>query len=277
MEKNQIENKTDFIMVMNDWTNHHQTREWIDYCVSIGYKYYEIQMLCLPEDYSEQDDVINYALSKGLKINLHSHYAKNNIIDTDEENRKKSILQLKQTIDLSARHNLGVVTFHPGRLSSEDENIEEKWKLLLETVGHIAEYAKQKKVHIAIENMERRKNELVYTIDDLNRFADFGKDNPYFGVTIDFAHFASHGIYSPELERLDIPIFNVHISQCTDEKMHLPLTIENGKADLVEACRVLKKYGYKSFVVLEIHEDFKESVDILSDAYNKSAREIASR
>ena len=86
---------------------------------------------------------------------------------------------------------------------------------------------------------------------------------------LDFAHFASHGIFSPELERLKLPIFNVHISQCTDETMHLPLTIENGKVDLVETCRVLKKYGYKSFVVLEIHEDFRESIDILSDAYNK--------
>ena len=158
MKKNQIENKTDLIMVMNDWTNHHQTKEWIDYCISIGYQYYEIQMLCLPEEDSGQDDVVNYALSKGLKINLHSHYAKNNIIDSDEQNRKKSICQLKQTIDLSARHNLGVVTFHPGRLSSENENVQEKWDMLLETVGHIAEYAKQKKVHIAIENMEKRNN-----------------------------------------------------------------------------------------------------------------------
>ena len=257
MKKNQIENKTDLIMVMNDWTNHHQTKEWIDYCISIGYQYYEIQMLCLPEEDSGQDDVVNYALSKGLKINLHSHYAKNNIIDSDEQNRKKSICQLKKTIDLSARHNLGVVTFHPGRLSSENENVQEKWDMLLETVGHIAEYAKQKKVHIAIENMEKRNNELVNTIDDLNRFADFAKDNPYFGVTIDFAHFASHGTLSPELEKLKLPVFNVHISQCTDEKMHLPLTIKNGKLDLAEVCLCLKKYGYKSFAVLEIHEDFK--------------------
>lgn len=112
-------------------------------------------MLCLPEGDERQDNVINYALSKCVKINLHSNYAKNNIIDTDEENRK-NLSQLKQTIDLAERQNLGIVTFPPGRLSSEDESKEEKWRLLLETVKYIAYYAKQKKVHIAIENDERK-------------------------------------------------------------------------------------------------------------------------
>ena len=81
MDNKRIDNKTDFIMSMNDWTNHHEVKDWIDYCVLIGYDYYEIQMLCLPEDDKAQDDIIKYASSKGLKINLHSHYAKNNIID----------------------------------------------------------------------------------------------------------------------------------------------------------------------------------------------------
>ena len=256
-----------FKYVMNDWTAHN-IREWVDYTVSIGYEYIEIQMLCLPDHDQGQNEIIEYALSKGLKINLHSHYAANNITDSNEENRKKSIAQLKQTIDLAARYKLGPVTFHPGRLSSDHEGIQEKWKLLLETVEYIADYAKQKKVRIGLENMEKRNFELVYTIDDLNRFAYIGENNPFFGFTIDFAHFASHEIYSPKLEDLKLPIFNIHLSQYANGKMHVPLTVENGMVDVRESCRVLKKYGYDSFVVLEIHEDFIESIRIVNEAYN---------
>ena len=105
----------------------------------------EISARNLPEDPSEKDKIINYAKKKGLEMSIHSPFGKNNIIDTDEENRKKSIAQVKETIDLAAKHNLVSVTFHPGRLSNEDESEEDKWEQLLKTVAEIAEYAKEKK------------------------------------------------------------------------------------------------------------------------------------
>lgn len=254
--------------VVSDWrARPFPLKELIDYIASNGLEYFEAQMLFLPEDEKGQDELVEYARSKGVKINIHSYFATNNIIDTDEENRKISVAQLKYAIDFAARNDLGPVTFHPGRLSSPEDDPKEKWELLLETVGEVALYAKEKKVRLAVENMEMRPNELVFTIDDLNRFAPYGKDNPYFGVTIDFAHFASLGIISPALEELKLPIFNVHISQYTPEAIHLPLTTEGGVVDVKEACRVLKKYGYESFVVLESHRDVPQSAKILMDAY----------
>lgn len=255
--------------VLNNCTEQ-DLMDCIDYIASIGQKCIEVQMLLLPKTDEGQDRIIEYALSKGIKINIHSHYGANNITDTNLENQELSVAQLKHSIDIAARHNLGVVTFHPGRLSQKGENKEEKWEFLLETVGYIAEYAKQKKVYVAIENMEKRPFELVYTIDDLNRFAKFGKNNPYFGVTIDFAHFASHQIFSPQLEKLKLPVLNVHMSQYADKKMHMPLTVENGAVDVDEVCRTLLKYGYESFVVFEIPADFNESASILISAYNKT-------
>ena len=133
----------------------------------------------------------------------------------------------------------------------------------MKAVGEIAAYAKEKHVRVGLENMERRKFELVYTIEDLNRFAELGKDNPYFGVTLDFAHFSSHGILKPDLSGLKLPIHNVHLSQGLDGKMHVPLTVENGMVDLKSVCQVLKDYDYDSLVVFEVPEDHLNSRRLL--------------
>ena len=250
---------------MNYYPQERNAKEWIDYTVECGFKYMEITASKFPTEQCEQDEIINYAKEKGLEMSLHSMYGKNNITDTDKENREKSIAQAKAAIDLAAKHDLISVTFHPGRLSSEEESVEEKWELLLKTVGEIAEYAKEKKVYIGLENMERRKYELVYTIDDLNRFAEFGKNNPYFGVTLDFAHFSSHGILKPDLSKLKLPIHNVHLSQGLNGKMHVPLTLENGMVDMKSVCEVLKNYNYDSLVVFEVTDDHVEAKHILEE------------
>ena len=172
---------------------------------------------------------------------------------------------MKYCIDLSAHYQLGTVTFHPGRLSCLEESEEEKWQQLLAVVEEIAAYAKEKKVRVAIENMELRNYELVYTVEDLNKFAYIGESNPYFGVTLDFAHFASHGIIKPDLETLKLPLFNVHLSQLTKKKMHAPLTAKDGKVDVPTVCALLNSYGYDGRIILEISEDYRESFTLLEN------------
>ena len=239
-------------------------KEWIDLMASGGFKAMEIAYTMLPE--GEKDDIVNYAKSLGFSVSIHSPYGRNNITDSDTENREKSIAQAKEAIDFAAKHGLGAVTFHPGRMSPDDDSPEEKWELLLKVVKELSLYAKEKKVYVGIENMELRPYELVYTIDDLNRFADFGVDNPFFGVTVDFAHFSSHGILKPDLSKLKLPVHNVHLSQGKDKKMHFPLTVENGMVDLKSVCEVLNDYGYEGHVVFETREQYPESKDIFLKA-----------
>jgi len=254
-----------FKPAMNYNLKERSAKEWIDYTVESGFAYMEISAMSLPEDAAQKDEIIRYAKAKGVNMSIHSPFRKNNIIDMDEENRKLSIAQAKETIDLAAKHNLISVTFHPGRLSSEEESVEEKWEQLLKTVAEIAEYAKEKRVCIGIENMENRPFELVYTIADLNRFAKIGKDNPYFGVTLDFVHFSSHGILKPDLSELKLPVHNVHLSQGLNGKLHLPLTVENGMVDVKSVCEVLKDYGYDSLVVFEVTGEQAECKRILEE------------
>jgi sugar phosphate isomerase/epimerase len=134
-------------------------------------------------------------------------------------------------------------------------------------VTDIAQYAKEKKVRVGIENMEKRPYELVFTIDDLNRFAHLTENNPYFGATIDFAHYSSHNIGLPNLDELKLPLYNVHLSQnSAGGKMHHSLVCDNGLVNLVEVCRSLENYGYDKLVVLEVGGIVLESKQTLEAA-----------
>lgn len=235
-------------------------RAWVEALPELGYSEIELQPRYTME---ATDDIIRYALEKNIGISLHVHHGPNNIIDTNAENRALSMGQVKYALDLSACYGLGTVTFHPGRLSAEGESEEEKWQQLFAAVEEIAAYAKEKQVRVAIENMELRPLELVYTIDDLNKFAYIGENNPWFGVALDFAHFASLGIGDADLAKLQLPLFNVHLSQLTEEKMHAPLTAEGGKVDVATVCRLLRDYGYTGRIILEQNEDYKASLQLL--------------
>ena len=251
---------TDFNMYRAD------NRSWTDEALRRGVSYMELAVARLPEDETSLDELITYAQSRGMSLNLHAPYGINNITATDSARRLSSIANVKRTIDLSAKYKLGTVTFHPGRLSDNADDPKDIWASMMEIVSDIALYAKEKKVFIGIENMERRPYELVYTINDLNRFAPLARDNPYFGATIDFAHYASHGIGLPDLQALELPIHDVHISQIVDGKMHSALSNTDGAPHIASVCGLLADYGYDGPLVLEVTDRVWESAEMLRSA-----------
>lgn len=239
------------------------SKSWTDEVADHGMSYMEIAMSKVPDDETRQDEIITYALSKGVSLNLHAPYGINNIGSADPVCRASSIANVKHTIDLVAKHNLGTVAFHPGRMSDDTDTPEAAWARTMDAVADIARYAKEKKVYVAIENMELRPYELVYTIEDLNRFAPFAENNPYFGVTIDFAHYASHGIGLPDLRGLKLSVHDVHLSRIVDGVMHCALTGGDGTPNIGEVCRLLTDFGYDGYVVLEVRDQLWESAKAL--------------
>lgn len=250
---------TDFNMYKGD------NKNWTDTLLLHGVSYMDFAAAHLPEGEADQEELLTYAVSRGLHINIHAPFGINNISSTDSTLRASSVANVKRSIDLVAKYNLGAVTFHPGRLSENTDNPDEIWADLMDAVEEIAAYAKEKRVYVGIENMELRPYELVFTIDDLNRFARFGANNPYFGVTIDFAHYATHGIGLPDLKALKLPIYNVHLSQVRNGTAHHALTFTDGIVDVDAVCRLLADYGYDGHIALEIGNPLWESVEILDN------------
>ena len=118
-------------------------------------------------------------------------------------------------------------------------------------------------MYVAIENMERRKKELVLSWEDLNRFNNIGNDNEYFGLTLDFSHFATNEIYACDIGEINLPVYNVHLSQCMDDKPHLPL-YEKGNVNIKDVLLYLDKINYPSNVVLELKSIYDADVYIKS-------------
>lgn len=229
-----------------------------------GFRYIEIATTALPEEASEQDRIVEYAKSLGFGVQLHAPFGKNNISSSDEVCRCSSIQNTKNAIDLAARHGIDIVCFHPGRRSDDGESAEENFPRLYEAVREIAEYVKEKRVHVALENMERRPYEYIMTVDDLNRFAPLGEDNEYLGVTIDFCHYSSHTVGEVPLHQIRLPLFDVHLSQNVGGKMHRNLN-EEGEISLALVDAMLRRIGYDGFVTLEVL-DHKVSLDALLEA-----------
>ena len=238
-------------------------KESVKFALDCGFDGLEIQVDYLCDDKKAQEEEIKCAINNRLDVSLHAPCGDINISALNKGIRNESIAQIKRAIDLACKFNLRVVTFHPGRLSSARENLSDKWSVMLDSVSEIAEYAKNKKVYIAIENMELRKKELVFTIDDLNRFEEIARNNEFFGVTLDFSHFATNKIFPENLTGLKLPVYNVHLSQSIDLNPHYPL-YENGDVDIGEVLKILQKYNYNSTVVMELKSVFDKEIYIKS-------------
>lgn len=233
--------------------------ESIDYAVKSGCGGIEIQTDYLPEDEGELDAVFALAREHGLFVSLHGPSGDINISSLNRGIRRESVNQIKAAIDIARRYGLEKVTVHPGLLSSARENVEAKWQVMLGSMEELADHARDARVHLGVENMEKRKKELVFTVEDLNRFAPIAQGNPYFGVTLDFCHFATNGILAPKLDELLLPVKNVHISQCVGGKPHFAL-YQAGELCPEKVARMLDAIGYDGSVVMEIKSVFDPQV-----------------
>ncbi len=227
-------------------------KESVEIAYQCGFAGIEVQTDYLPDEEKKRDFIFALIAQYGMEVNLHAPSGDINISAANKGIRKESVAQIKRVIDLAKKYKVRNITFHPGRLSSLREDKDDKWKVLLDSVREIIDYAAQQKVYISIENMENRNKELVMDITDLNRFEMISKGNNYFGVTLDFSHFATNAISLPELKQLRLPIRNVHISQCVDKKPHLSLETPNGEVMLNQIVESLQKEKYEGLYVLEI-------------------------
>lgn len=176
--------------------------------------------------------------------------------------RKESIRQTKETLEFCRDIGAELLTLHPGRMSSSKDKPEDLWPVQIETFKEIAGHAEKTGVKIGIENMEKRPKEFINTAADICRLIK-AVDHPLIGLTLDLAHCHSVEDVEEYIRKIDVPVFNVHISQANHEKMHLPFN--SSSRDLIDFEAVL--HTLSSTYVNESY-DGKDPEAVLKEAFH---------
>ena len=245
---------------------------WVDKAKLEGFTHLEMSATSLPADPADADRVVAYAKESGFSLSIHAPFGKTNITSPDPAVRAWSIERVSDAIRFAARHGIDLVVLHPGRFGAIEGEApaEENLRQMTEILRELAQLAKDGGVRLALENMEKRPNEIVHSVKELNYFAPLAAEYSNFGVTMDFSHYLTLGEGLPDLAALELPLFDVHLSQTVEGKPHFTLERKDGIADLSAIVKALTEYGYGGPIVLEVREGHGESYKILSEVMEKA-------
>lgn len=222
----------------------------LDILHDIGYKAVELWVDDLLHADISNAEIIKRLEQYGMHKSVHLLTEDLNIASFNEGIRKESLHQQKEGIKRAAEIGAREVTLHPGRKTAKTRTLEEAWEIQLESIAELTQTAKQEKVILCVEGMEKFSGEFVQTIADLKRILDYC-NNPKLAATLDIAHLQTIG--NPKqmiLEAKCLNIGNVHISQATKEKPHFPVFFEKGEVNFMDVFRELKRV-YDGALIIE--------------------------
>lgn len=198
-------------------------------------------------------------LLDSLKLNrtLHAPTRDINITSSNPGIRGESVSQTFEALEIAKELGAEVVTIHPGHMSSSKDTPRDYFGEHVEIFQSIGTRARSLELKVAIEVMEKKPLELITTPDQMNALLE-KVDMDCVGTTFDIAHAAScfknsvdegklnHRIveYMKNLKK----IFNVHISNASREKVHLPLL--RGEYDFLPVLKELASF-YEGSVTIE--------------------------
>lgn len=187
--------------------------------------------------------------SRGMGRTLHAPTRDINLTSTNPGIRRESLRQSLEALDIAARIGAGVVTVHPGRMSTSRDNPAGFEGAQVEAFAGIAARAAELGLTVGIEIMERRSGELVISPEQANALVA-AVASPACGVTVDVAHAITFCRAGGEadaparlIERVAGYVARVqrivhgHVSDSDERSVHLPLG--RGIYDLAPALRAL--------------------------------------
>lgn len=186
------------------------------------------------------------AAAGGLALTLHGPTRDLNVTSTNPGIREESRRQYLASLDEAAEMGAEVVVLHPGALSSNGDDPGAFWSPMEAFFGRVAERAASLGLRVGIENMERKRLEIV-TDPDLAAGIVRRIGSASLGLTLDVAHVLYNG-EPVSLDGLERYIYHVHISGSTHEQAHVPLA--QGIFDARPALEDLRRF-YDGTVAIE--------------------------
>ena len=199
----------------------------------------------------------------GLNYSLHAPFTDVNIAAYDPNIRTAILRRLMTTVNWASKIGVETVVFHPGNSTAIERYMKGiAWKINLESVREILNYADQKKVVAAIENVPEPFPFLLKSVSDFQQF--FIDINREIKMVLDLAHSNIRGESHQFVKAFQEKIVHVHVSDNTgDSDTHFQLG--KGTINWSEAVESLEKIGYNRWITIESYNGVEESINLLRE------------
>lgn len=160
---------------------------------------------------------------------------------------KERLEYSRKCVDFADGIGAKIVTFHMGFLP--EDPTDPAYKAMLGAVSDIAGYAAKKNVTISLETGQEKGEQLAAFLDKITVAR--------VGVNFDPANLVIYGVDSPSraLERFVSRVTSVHVKDAllpeTPGAMGREVRPGEGKAELTECFRILRKSGFKGALIIE--------------------------
>ena len=171
-----------------------------------------------------------------------------------------SVTYAQEAVAFADRFGAEVVTVHPGRRTAKRPPSPDDYRRFDRLIAALRETASGMTVRVAIENMERKVNNLLSSPDTVRRLLD---QEEWLWFTLDVSHAMGTSLaeVGEFVELCGDRLANVHLSRASDGKMHLALS---GHPDGRAVLNMLRDVRYAGPVTLEL-EDLRLDRTYLAD------------
>lgn len=171
-------------------------------------------------------------------------------------------------VRLGERINAGTVTVHPGKRTAKRPPSDPDYRRFEYYISRLKEVSEGKRIHVAIENMEKKVNSLLCTPESVRELLD-REEWLYFTLDISHAMGTSPGEVHAYLDLCFDRIANIHMGKANADTMHLPV---GGDPEMAGILQYISDLGYDGNITLEIEDrnfrgdlSSEEKITILAD------------
>ena len=191
----------------------------------------------------------------------------------DKAVREKTVAYLNELIDFCGDMEGTVMVFgSPKQRSATEISVGEAEKYFAEGLAKVAGHAKQRKVKILIESLDKSQTNVTNTLADAMRLVK-EVNHPNIQTMFDFHNTADETLALDELiQTYYSNIYHVHVQEM-DGKY---LGMGTAATDYVKAFQVLKDRGYKRWVSLEVF-DFTPGGETIANESMKVLKQIEAK
>jgi sugar phosphate isomerase/epimerase len=200
--------------------------------------------------------------SYDLRYALHAPFADVNIAAYDDFIREAVLKRLEASIRWASALEVEVMVYHPGSITVLEQRYPGKaWKLNLEAVLRLQNYAHEHGVMAMIENVPDPFPFIMKSIENFERFYDEVEVDVR--MVLDIAHANLRGETEEFLRRFHDKIGHIHVSD-NNGRFDEHLRLGEGSIDWGGVVADVKASGFQGWVVIESFDGIDESLRLLS-------------